>query len=93
MKCYLTTSEFEDGTLGEVFLTTAKHGGTMRGLLNGIAILISRCLRAGHSVDEVCGWIEGERFDPTGMTNDPDVPQVDSVLDYVARKLRAEYGA
>jgi ribonucleoside-diphosphate reductase alpha chain len=89
---YITTGEFEDGALGEVFLVVSKHGGTIRGLMNGIAILISHCLQAGHTVDEVCGWIEGERFDPTGLTDDPDVPEVNSVLDYVARKLRAEYG-
>lgn len=84
---YLTVGFFEDGTPGELFLTMAKEGSTIGGLMNCIGILTSLALQSGVSLDVLTKKLSHVRFEPRGQTNNPNIPDADSVIDYIFRWL------
>ncbi len=88
---YLTTGEFEDGTLGEMFLKVAKQGSTLAGIMDAFAISISMGLQYGVPLKAYIRQYVGTRFEPSGMTDDPDFRLATSILDYVFRVLAVEY--
>ncbi|MDQ5815250.1 MAG: vitamin B12-dependent ribonucleotide reductase [Actinomycetota bacterium] len=88
---YITTGEFPDGTVGEIFLKVAKQGSTLAGIMDAFAISISMGLQYGVPLSAYVKTFVNTRFEPSGMTDDPDFRIATSVLDYVFRLLALEY--
>ena len=84
---YLTIGLFEDGSPGEIFIKMSKEGSTLSGLIQGFCRAFSLALQYGLSIPQAVDRFRGMRFDPMGMTNNPDIPEASSILDYVARYL------
>ena len=88
---YMHVGFFEDGTPGEVFLTMSKQGSTISGLMDSIAILISVSLQYGVPLESLVDKFSHVRFEPSGFTQDPDIPMAKSIVDYVFRWLGKEF--
>ncbi|MFN2489890.1 MAG: vitamin B12-dependent ribonucleotide reductase [Actinomycetota bacterium] len=88
---YLTTGEFSDGSVGEVFLKVAKQGSTLAGIMDAFAISISMGLQYGVPLSAYVKQFVNTRFEPSGMTDDADFRIATSILDYVFRLLALEY--
>jgi ribonucleoside-diphosphate reductase alpha chain len=81
----------EQGTLGEVFARFGKEGSTTAGLMDLLSIAISLGLQHGVPLEEFVARFTGQRFEPMGPTDDPDVPHASSVGDYLARRLAHDW--
>jgi ribonucleoside-diphosphate reductase alpha chain len=91
-KIYLRTGEYEDGTLGEIFVDMHKEGAAFRGIMNCFAIAISKGLQYGVPLEEFVDTFTFTRFAPQGQVQGhPNVKIATSVLDYVFRVLGLEY--
>ncbi len=91
-KIYLRTGEYEDGTLGEVFLDMHKEGAAFRSLMNCFAIAVSLGLQHGVPLDEFSDAFVFTRFEPNGIVQGHDqIKMVTSVIDYVFRELAISY--
>lgn len=91
-KGWLTTGEYEDGTLAEVFLKMSKFGSTMNGMCAWIGVSISRALQHGVPLIDLASVpIHELRFEPYNETDDPEIPTVISIADYVMRRLVLDY--
>ncbi|MES2704043.1 MAG: vitamin B12-dependent ribonucleotide reductase [Bacteroidota bacterium] len=88
---FLRTGEYNDGTLGEIFIDMAKEGATMRSLLNSFAIAISVGLQYGVPLEEYVDKFIFTRFEPAGVVDHPNIKTATSVLDYTFRLLAYEY--
>ncbi len=88
---YLTVGLFEDGMPGEIFITMAKQGSTIGGLMDTIATLISLNLQYGVPVEAMVRKFEHMRFEPSGMTMNPDIPFAKSPIDYVVRWMGMQF--
>lgn len=88
---YLTLGLFDDGSPGEIFIKMSKEGSTLSGLIQGFCRAFSIALQYGLSIPDACDRFRGMRFDPMGPTNNPDIPEVSSILDYVARYLELHH--
>jgi ribonucleoside-diphosphate reductase alpha chain len=88
---YLTVGEFPDGTVGEIFLKVAKQGSTLAGIMDAFAISLSMGLQYGVPLSAYVKQFVNTRFEPSGMTDDPDFRIATSILDYVFRVLAFEY--
>ena len=89
---YLTVGLYPDtGKPGETFLIAAKEGSTVSGLLNTIATLISMCLQSGMPLKSLVKKFKDMRFDPSGFTNNPQIPVAKSITDYVFRYLGLKF--
>jgi ribonucleoside-diphosphate reductase alpha chain len=88
---YLTAGEFPDGNVGEIFLRVAKQGSTLSGIMDAFAISISMGLQYGVPLSAYVKQFANTRFEPSGMTDDPDFRIATSILDYVFRRLGVEY--
>jgi ribonucleoside-diphosphate reductase alpha chain len=86
-KVYITANRFEDESLGEIFLTAGKEGSIVNGLLGTIARLSSKMLQEGVSAETIIDSLLNLRFDPWGITDNPDIPMAKSMPDYIARWL------
>jgi ribonucleoside-diphosphate reductase alpha chain len=90
---YITAGEYDDGTLGEVFLTdVGKEGSTIKGLMNAFATAISIGLQYGVPLETFARKFAYVRFEPEGYTGNPEIPFAKSMPDYIARWLAARYG-
>ncbi|HZK51010.1 MAG TPA: vitamin B12-dependent ribonucleotide reductase [Actinomycetota bacterium] len=88
---YITTGEFPDGSMGELFLKVAKQGSTLAGIMDAFAISISMGLQYGVPLSAYVKQFVNTRFEPSGMTDDPDFRIATSILDYVFRALAIDY--
>lgn len=88
---FLTVGEFNDGKPAEVFITMAKQGSTLSGLMDAFAISISNGLQYGVPLSFYVRKYMTMSFAPNGMTDDPDIPMATSVVDYIFRRLALEY--
>ncbi|MDA1002519.1 MAG: adenosylcobalamin-dependent ribonucleoside-diphosphate reductase [Chloroflexi bacterium] len=88
---YITAGLFEDGAVGEVFIKIAKEGSTVSGLTDAVALLTSIALQYGVSLDKLAAKLEQTRFEPYGVTANPQIPFATSILDYVFRWLRMHF--
>ena len=86
---YLTVGLFEDGTPGEIFIKMSKEGSTLSGLIQGFCRAFSLALQYGLTIEDAVDRFRGMRFDPMGPTNNPEIPEASSILDYVARYLES----
>ena len=89
---YVTVGLFADGSPGEVFITMAKEGSTASGLMDAVAMMTSLSLQYGVSLEKLAAKFENTRFEPHGLTANPDIPVATSVLDYIFRWLRLRFG-
>ena len=91
-KLYLRTGEYEDGTLGEIFVDMHKEGAAFRSLMNSFAIAISIGLQYGVPLEEFVEAFSYTRFDPSGVVQGNDtIKMATSVLDYMFRELAISY--
>jgi ribonucleoside-diphosphate reductase alpha chain len=81
----------EDGSLGEVFAKFGKEGSTIAGLMELLSIAISLGLQHGVPLQTFVAKFKDQRFEPMGMTDDPDIPDATSVGDYLARRLARDW--
>ncbi|MFI5028812.1 MAG: vitamin B12-dependent ribonucleotide reductase, partial [Solirubrobacterales bacterium] len=89
---YITAGKYEDGTVGEIFLTDiGKEGSTMRGLLNAFATAISIGLQYGVPLDVFVRKFSYMRFEPEGMTQNTEIPFAKSMPDYIMRWLASRF--
>jgi ribonucleoside-diphosphate reductase alpha chain len=88
---YATVGEFEDGRPGEVFLRVAKQGSTLAGIMDAFAISVSHGLQYGVPLRAFVDMFTNMRFEPAGMTDDPDIRFATSLVDYIFRRMAVEY--
>jgi ribonucleoside-diphosphate reductase alpha chain len=88
---YATVGEFEDGRPGEVFLKVAKQGSTLSGIMDAFAIAVSLGLQYGVPMRAFIEKFTNMRFEPAGMTDDPDIRFATSLVDYIFRRMAVEY--
>lgn len=88
---YLTTGEFSDGSLGEIFLKVSKAGSTLNGMLDAVAIATSIGLQYGVPLETLVEKFRGTKYSPAGITDDAEVRMASSLLDYVFRRLELDY--
>jgi len=90
---YLTVGLFDDGRPGEIFIKMSKEGSTLSGLIQGFCRCFSICLQYGLPIEDAVSRFKGMRFEPSGPTSNPDIPEATSILDYIARYLELHWGA
>ena len=90
-KGYITAGNYPDDGLGEVFLKVAKQGSTLAGLMDAFSIAISVALQYGVPLEKFVEKFINMRFEPAGMTNDPDIRFAQSPIDYIFRRLALDY--
>ncbi len=88
---YITVGLYEDGTPGEIFITMAKQGSTISGLMDSIATGTSIALQYGVPLATLVKKFSHTRFEPAGFTNNPEVPIAKSVIDYIFRWLGVKF--
>ena len=91
-KLYIRTGEYNDGTLGELFIDLAKEGATLRGILSCFAIAVSKGLQYGVPLEEFVDTFMYQTFEPRGLVqNHPNIKMASSMVDYIFRALAIEY--
>ena len=88
---YLTVGLFEDSTPGELFITMAKEGSTIGGLMDSIGTLTSMALQYGVPLDALVKKFAHQRFEPSGFTKNPDIRNAASITDYVFRWMAFQF--
>jgi ribonucleoside-diphosphate reductase alpha chain len=89
---YITAGMYEDGTVGEIFLTDiGKEGSTLRGMMNSFATAISVGLQYGVPLETLVRKFSYMRFEPEGMTSNPEIPFAKSMPDYIMRWLASRF--
>ncbi|MBA4494947.1 vitamin B12-dependent ribonucleotide reductase [Paenactinomyces guangxiensis] len=90
-KIFVRTGEYEDGSLGEIFIDMHKAGSTMRGMLDAFAVAVSLGLQHGVPLQKYVDSLTFTRFEPAGTVDHPNIKIATSVIDYVFRLLGMEY--
>jgi ribonucleoside-diphosphate reductase alpha chain len=88
---YFTVGLFEDGTPGELFITMAKEGSTIGGLMDSIGTLTSMSLQYGVPLDALVKKFAHQRFEPSGFTRNPEIRSASSIIDYVFRWMAIQF--
>src|SRR6184192_2540740 len=88
---YITVGLYPDGEPGEIFITMAKEGSTVSGLMDSFALAISIALQHGVPLKLVCEKFAHTRFEPSGWTNNPDIGFAKSIMDYIFRWLHLRF--
>ena len=88
---YITVGMYEDGTPGEIFITMAKEGSTISGLMDSFATAISYCLQYGVPLKFLVDKFGHVRFEPSGWTGNPQIPYAKSIPDYIFRWLGSKF--
>jgi hypothetical protein len=88
---YLTANRRGDGSLGEVFIHSGKHGTSAAGLVNTYAVALSMGLSHRIPLGELIRPGLDQYFMPSGRTDDPEIPRVCSAVDYIARRLAIDW--
>jgi len=88
---YLTVGLFEDGQPGELFITMAKEGSTIGGLMDGIGTLTSMALQYGVPLEALVRKFAHQRFEPSGFTKNPEIRNAYSITDYVFRWMAMQF--
>lgn len=90
-KGFFTVGEYEDGTPGELFINTSKHGSTLRGLFDAFGISISYGLQHGVPLKNYVRALSHMSFAPNGITDDPEIRTASSIIDYIFHKVALTY--
>ena len=88
---FMTVGEYDDGRPGEIFLTVAKQGSTLAGIMDAFAISVSHGLQHGVPLRSYVEAFTNMRFEPAGLTDDPELRIATSIVDYIFRRLALEY--
>src|SRR5207249_3025567 len=88
---YVTVGEYEDGRPGELFLKVSKQGSTLAGIMDAFAISVSHGLQYGVPLKAFVEMYTNMRFEPAGITDDPEIRLASSLVDYIFRRLAVEY--
>ncbi|CAM3395422.1 vitamin B12-dependent ribonucleotide reductase [Stackebrandtia soli] len=88
---YMTSSTYPDNGLGEVFFKMSKQGSTLAGIMDAFSVAISIALQYGVPLEKYVEKFTNMRFEPAGMTDDPDIRMASSVVDYLFRRLALDY--
>jgi ribonucleoside-diphosphate reductase alpha chain len=88
---YITAGMYPDDGLGEIFLKTSKQGSTLSGVMDAFAIAVSIGLQYGVPLESFVSKFINMKFEPSGMTNDPDIRFATSLVDYVFRRLALDH--
>jgi len=88
---YVTVGEYDDGRPGEIFLRVAKQGSTLAGVMDAFAISVSHGLQYGVPLKAFVEMFTNMRFEPAGMTDDPELRIASSLVDYIFRRLAVDY--
>ncbi|HEX4790515.1 MAG TPA: vitamin B12-dependent ribonucleotide reductase [Actinospica sp.] len=88
---YMIANSYPDDGLGEVFLKMAKQGSTLAGMMDAFSIAISVGVQYGVPLETYVSKFTNMRFEPAGLTEDPDVRMAQSILDYIFRRLALDY--
>ena len=88
---YVTVGLYEDGKPGELFITMAKEGSTLSGVMDAFATAISLTLQYGVPLEFLVNKFSHVRFEPAGWTNNPQIPYAKSIIDYIFRWLAAKF--
>ncbi|PIP65114.1 ribonucleoside-diphosphate reductase, adenosylcobalamin-dependent [Candidatus Peregrinibacteria bacterium CG10_big_fil_rev_8_21_14_0_10_49_16] len=91
MKGYIHVGMYEDGSPGEIFITMSKDGSTLSGVMDTLALSLSLNLQYGVPIEVICEKLIHKRFEPMGMTGNPEIPMVRSIMDYLARWLALKF--
>jgi ribonucleoside-diphosphate reductase alpha chain len=88
---YVTVGEYDDGRPGEVFMKVSKQGSTLAGIMDAFSISVSLGLQHGVPLATFVRKYTNMRFEPAGMTDDPDLRIASSLVDYIFRRLAVDY--
>jgi ribonucleoside-diphosphate reductase alpha chain len=88
---YLTAGSYPDDGLGELFLKLGKQGSTLAGVMDAFSIAISIALQHGVPLETYVSKFTNMRFEPAGLTDDPDIRMAQSIVDYIFRRLALDY--
>jgi ribonucleoside-diphosphate reductase alpha chain len=88
---YITAGLYEDGSPGEIWLTMAKEGSTLSGMVDGFATAISLSLQYGVPLRDLVNKFGHMRFEPSGRTENPEIPVAQSIVDYIFRWLASQF--
>ena len=88
---YMTSGSYPDDGLGEVFLKLGKQGSTLAGVMDAFSISISIALQYGVPLETYVQKFTNMKFEPAGMTDDPDIRMSQSIMDYIFRRLALDY--
>jgi ribonucleoside-diphosphate reductase alpha chain len=89
---YLTVGLHPDGRPGEIFIKMAKEGSTMSGMCQAYCRAFSLALQYGLTLEDAVIRFQNMRFEPMGATSNPEIPECQSIVDYVARFLELHFG-
>ena len=90
-KGFVTVGEYADGRPGEIFLRISKQGSTLAGIMDAFAVSVSYGLQYGVPLRVYVETLTNTRFEPAGMTDDPDLRIASSIFDYIFRRLAVDY--
>ncbi|MBI4259174.1 MAG: vitamin B12-dependent ribonucleotide reductase, partial [Actinobacteria bacterium] len=88
---YITAGEYPDDGIGEIFLKVSKQGSTLAGMMDAFSIAVSVGLQYGVPLEDYVSKFINLRFEPSGITSDPEVRFASSLMDYIFRRLALEY--
>ena len=88
---YLIVGMFDDGTPGELFVHIAKEGSTVSGLMDAVAVLTSIALQYGVPLEDIARKMRHTLFEPYGLTQNRDIPQATSLLDYIFHWMSCKF--
>ena len=88
---YMTASTYPDDGVGEVFLKLGKQGSTLAGVMDAFSMAISVGLQYGIPLESYVAKFTNTRFEPAGMTDDPDIRIATSIMDYIFRRLALDH--
>jgi ribonucleoside-diphosphate reductase alpha chain len=89
---YLTIGLYQDGRPGEIFLKMSKEGSTLSGMCQAFCRAFSLSIQHGLSVRDAVSRFKGMRFEPMGETSNPEIPEAESIVDYIAKYLDLHFG-
>ncbi|MBA3021169.1 vitamin B12-dependent ribonucleotide reductase [Propionicimonas sp.] len=88
---YMTSGQYDEGGLGELFLKLGKQGSTLAGVMDAFSIAVSIGLQYGVPLEQYVQKFTNLKFEPAGMTDDPDIRMAQSIMDYIFRRLALDY--
>src|SRR5262249_54455713 len=88
---YITVGLYKNGQPGELFITMAKEGSTVSGLMDSFALAISMALQHGVPLKLLCDKFSHTRFEPSGWSPNPDIGYAKSIMDYISRWLDVKF--
>jgi ribonucleoside-diphosphate reductase alpha chain len=88
---YITSGSYPDDGLGEIFLKASKQGSTLSGIMDAFSIAVSVGLQYGVPLEDYASKFINMKFEPSGMTDDPDIRFASSIVDYVFRRLALDH--